>query len=99
MSLAHKLILALAVGACSLNRSGPVSRSGKSVPFGARACSTGVVSLGTPTSSAVFLNAGRAQPVQAVPVHLRLPAQELFRGQPVAGTRVAHGEQATAHGR
>jgi hypothetical protein len=43
MSLAHKLILALAVGARSLDRSGPVSRSGKSVPFRARAYPTDIV--------------------------------------------------------
>src|SRR3712207_6714232 len=104
MSLAHKLILALTVGARSLNRSGPVSRSGKSGPFRARACPTGIVHAGVlrmPTvllnagvlrMPTVLLNAGGAQALEAIPIHLRLPAQELLGGQPVAGAGITHRE-------
>src|SRR3954453_6939343 len=51
-----------------------------------------------PTCSTVLLNAGGAQAVEAIAVPLRLPAQELLRGQPLAGARIAHREQATTHG-
>src|SRR3954470_2324577 len=66
--------------------------------FGAGACPAHIMHSPEPTCSTVLLNAGGAQAVEAVPVHLRLPAQELFRGQPVAGARIAHREQATTHG-
>src|SRR3954447_11111435 len=59
----------------------------------------GIVYARAPTTSAILLDAGGAQAVEAISVHLRLPAQELLRGQPVAGARVAHRQQAPPDGR
>ena len=50
----------------------------------------GIVYARAPITSAVLLNAGGAQAAEAISVHLRLPAQELLRGQPVAGARITH---------
>ena len=56
-----------------------------------------IVSACAPTNTAILLDAGGAQAAEAISVHLRLPAQELLRGQPVAGARVAHRQQAAPH--
>src|SRR3954470_4751833 len=57
----------------STDASSPVSRGRKPVPCGPGACPIGIVCACAPTTSAILLDAGGAQSVEAIAVDLRLP--------------------------
>src|SRR4051794_39762122 len=70
--------------------SGPVFGNQKPISVRAEACPADVVQTHAPIPTAVLLNTGGTQALEAVAVHLHLPVQELLRGQTIADTCVAH---------